>query len=86
MKSPLLNLQKEIYFNTARSSGKGGQHVNKTESKVELHFPVNASRLLNSEQKNKINEKLKNYINEQGELILYSQESRSQLQNKEICL
>jgi ribosome-associated protein len=77
---------KEIEIKASRSSGKGGQNVNKVSTKIELIFDVNASDLLSGEEKEIINEKLSNRISKEGKLILQSQESRSQLTNKEIAI
>lgn len=73
----------EFQFKTSRSGGAGGQHVNKTETKVELIFDVNASITLNEAEKARILDKLAGNINEEGQLRLNSSESRSQLSNKE---
>ncbi|MBI4931534.1 MAG: aminoacyl-tRNA hydrolase [Bacteroidetes bacterium] len=78
--------ESEIYFKASRSSGSGGQNVNKVSTKVELNFDVSNSRLLTDEQKRRISEKLFNFINKEGILKITSQESRSQLANKEITL
>ncbi len=72
----------EFIFQTSRSSGPGGQNVNKTETKVELRFDIVNSSILTDEEKKLISEKLKNRINNDGFLILTVQESRSQLTNK----
>jgi len=78
------SLNKEVKYRTSRSSGAGGQHVNKVSTKVELIFDVNGSTVLSEEQKIIIHEKLKNRISNEGLLILHCDETRSQLKNKEI--
>ena len=77
---------KEIEIKASRSSGKGGQNVNKVSTKIELVFDVNNSELLSDEEKSVVQQKLSNRISKEGKLILQSQESRSQLINKEIAI
>ena len=72
----------ELHFSASRSSGPGGQNVNKVNTKVELRFSIPGSILLSDEEKELILEKLKKKINSEGELILVSQAERSQLKNK----
>ena len=73
----------EFIFQATRSSGPGGQNVNKVSSKVELRFDVRNSQLLSEDEKSMITEKLSNKINKQNELVLIAQTDRSQLKNKE---
>lgn len=73
----------ELSFRTSRSSGAGGQHVNKTETRVELLFDVAASAGLSEEEKKTIFEKLAARINDEGILAVSSQKERSQGSNKE---
>ena|ERR1035437_6322816 len=80
------HLESEIYFTFSRSSGSGGQNVNKVSTKVELHFDVMNSKLLTYEQKQLILSKLRNHINKEGVLKITVQETRSQFENKEIAL
>ncbi len=80
------NFEREILFNPSRSSGPGGQHINKVSTKIELRFHIPNSELLTEEEKAILLQKLKNKINKEGELIIVSQEERSQLKNKEKAL
>jgi ribosome-associated protein len=79
-----MNLSKEVKYRTSRSSGAGGQHVNKVSTKVELLFHVDNSEVLTEEQKAVIRKKLKNRISNDGWLALSCDETRSQAKNKEI--
>ncbi len=75
--------ENECIFKTSRSSGKGGQNVNKTETKVSLWFDVAASTLFDDEEKDRIRSRLATYITDDGYLQLSCDEQRSQLQNKQ---
>ena len=77
-----IDFSKELKFRTGKSSGKGGQHVNKVETRVELAFDVQNSQLLNPDQKELISQRLSSRINEKGVLKITSQVSRSQHANK----
>lgn len=80
------NFEKEFEFITSRSSGKGGQHVNKTNTKVELRFNISKSELLNDEEKKLIQKNLSSRISNDGILQIVSQKTRSQLKNKKDCI
>ena len=76
------DLYSELVFTTSRSSGPGGQNVNKVNSKVTLKFDVIHSSILTDEEKILIIQKLSARITKDGVLMISSQESRSQLENK----
>jgi ribosome-associated protein len=76
----------ELEFLTSRSSGPGGQNVNKVNSKVTIRFDIRSSAFLSAEEKSMLCEKLSNRITTNGVLVLSSQDKRSQLDNKEAVL
>jgi ribosome-associated protein len=76
-------LGNEIVFTSSRSSGPGGQNVNKVNSKVTLQFDVRGSSILTQEEKDIITQKLDSRLTRDGILLLTAQDKRSQLQNKE---
>ena len=76
----------ELIFSASRSSGPGGQNVNKVSTKVELRFHIMNSLILTPDEKERLIEKLGNRITNDGELILVSQSERSQLRNKEAVI
>lgn len=77
---------KELQFKAVRSSGPGGQHVNKTASKVEVLFDLFSSEGLTEVEKERIKTKLATRLTKQGMLSLQCSESRSQHRNKRICI
>ncbi|MBK7132560.1 MAG: aminoacyl-tRNA hydrolase [Bacteroidales bacterium] len=77
------NIENEFIFSASRSSGPGGQNVNKVSSKVELRFNLLQSSSFTENEKELLFRKLKNKINKDGELLIVSQSERSQILNKE---
>ncbi len=82
----LERLTRNIFFKTSRSSGSGGQNVNKVATKVELLFDLNSSDVFTDEEKNTIRERLESRFQADGFLQIISQETRSQLENKDVAL
>ena len=80
------NLLKELSFKAIRSSGAGGQHVNKVSSKVELKFDLENSEDLSVEEKELLLKNLATKLTKEKVLILQCGESRSQHRNKEIVI
>ena len=77
---------RELNFKAVRSSGAGGQHVNKVSSKVELLFDLQNSSALSLEEKELLLKNLKNKLTKENVLLLQCDESRSQHKNKEIVI
>jgi len=78
-------LKQELSYRTARSGGKGGQNVNKVETKAEALFDVAGSNALNEEEKALVFYNLANKISREGILAVTNQTERSQLMNKTLA-
>lgn len=76
----------ELTFKAVRSSGAGGQHVNKVASKVELTFDPATSASLTEDEKTRIYKKLENRLTKEGIMIMHCEDSRSQHKNKELVV
>ena len=72
----------EVSYKSSRSGGKGGQNVNKVETKIELSFDILNSKYLDENEKERLLEKLSNRINKNGIIKIISQVARSQYLNK----
>jgi len=75
--------ESELSYRTSRSSGPGGQNVNKVETRVTVLFDVGASQTLNAEQKNTIRERLATRVDKRDVLRVVSQKHRTQGANRE---
>lgn len=84
MKTEIIN--SELNFKAVRSSGAGGQNVNKVSSKMVLIFDVATSEGLNDDEKLLLQTKLKTKISQENLLILTCDEDRSQFKNKRIII
>lgn len=78
-------LKSELEYRTSRSGGKGGQSVNKLETKVEARFNVAESNALSETEKTLVLEKLAHLISSEGILSITNQTARSQLANKDLA-
>ena len=76
----------ELNFKAVRSSGAGGQHVNKTSTKVELTYNINDSAVFDEDQKARLVSNLKSRLTKDNVLLLQCDESRSQHKNKALVI
>lgn len=75
--------ESELRFDFSRSSGPGGQNVNKVSSKAQVRWHVGASQAFTDEQKTLIRAQAGKHLNKEDEIVLAAESERSQLQNKE---
>lgn len=71
----------ELWFTASRASGAGGQHVNRTNSKVTLHWVISTASTISDGDRNRLLKKLAPRINDEGVLLISAEEHRSQLRN-----
>ena len=75
----------ELDVLVSRSSGAGGQHVNKTSSRVEIFWNVSASRALDEKQRTRLSEKLGSRMTNDGSIRVVASDMRSQTRNRELA-
>lgn len=76
----------EIEITASRAGGPGGQHVNKTSTRITVRWNVKTTQALSDEQKQRVLEKLAPSLTTEGDLIVHASSSRSQEQNKHAAL
>ncbi len=86
IKNGIVIPEHELDIATSRSGGPGGQHVNKTSTRITVRWNVKNSAALTDEQKERIIQKLQSRLTSEGDLIVHHSSSRSQLQNKKLAL
>ena len=79
-------IKTELHYKAVRSSGAGGQNVNKVATKIQIQFSVENSNGLTADEKITLTEKLSNRITKDGFIMVECDETRSQLKNKELCI
>jgi len=75
----------ELDVRVSRSSGAGGQHVNKTSSRVEIFWNITGSRALNDEQRARLQSKLASRLTSDGSIRVVASDMRSQSRNRELA-
>ncbi|HCC83676.1 TPA: aminoacyl-tRNA hydrolase [Candidatus Uhrbacteria bacterium] len=78
--------ENEIRLVYVRSSGAGGQNVNKVSTKAQLHWDLMGSAIFDASEKAKLRAAFKNRLTNEGEIVLTSSEQRTQAQNRETAL
>lgn len=86
IKNSIVIPEDELTITTSSSGGPGGQHVNKTQSKITVRWNVLQTMALSEEEKQRVYEKLRNRLTTEGDLLISNSSSRSQQHNKEAAL
>ena len=86
IKNDIVIPEHEIEITASRSGGPGGQHVNKTSTRITVRWNVKNSHALTEEQKVRVLEKLASRLTSEGDLIIHNGSSRSQEHNKKMAL
>ena len=86
VKNGIVIPEHELEITTSRAGGPGGQHVNKTDTRITVRWNVKATTVLTEEQKSRVLQNLASRLTESGDLIVHNNETRSQLQNKKLAL
>lgn len=86
LKNGIIIPDNELEITASRAGGPGGQHVNKTSSRITIRWNVKNTHALSDEQKQRVLEKVQTQLTTEGDLVIHSSTARSQQQNKDIAL
>ncbi|HEV2916916.1 MAG TPA: alternative ribosome rescue aminoacyl-tRNA hydrolase ArfB [Candidatus Babeliales bacterium] len=86
IKNGIIIPEQELEITSSRSGGPGGQHTNKTNTRITVRWNIHNTTALNEEQKKRVIDKLHSSLTSNGDLIIHSSSSRSQQQNKQLAL
>ncbi|MFI5206107.1 MAG: alternative ribosome rescue aminoacyl-tRNA hydrolase ArfB [Candidatus Paceibacterales bacterium] len=86
IKNGIVIPEHELEISTSKSGGAGGQHVNKTETRVTVRWNVKNTTALDEWHKERVLQNLQSRLTAEGDLLVHNSESRSQQQNKELAL
>ncbi len=86
VKNGIVIPEQELEITTSRSGGAGGQHVNKTSTRISVRWNVKSTSALNDQQKARVLEKLQTQLTTESDLIVHNSSTRSQQQNKQLAL
>lgn len=78
--------QSELEFSVSRSGGPGGQHVNKTSTRVTLSWDISRSQAISEQQRERLLLKLEHRVTQEHQLQVHVDETRSQYRNRELAL
>lgn len=76
----------ELEITASRSGGAGGQHVNKTDTRITIRWNIKNTQVLTDEQKQRVIQRLAGRITAEGALIINNSQTRSQEQNRRLAL
>lgn len=86
IKNSIVIPEHELEITTSRAGGPGGQHVNKTDTRITIRWNVLHTNALTDVQKSRVLVNLQSRVTSEGDLIVNNSESRSQVQNKKLAL
>lgn len=85
IKNSIVIPEHELEITASRAGGAGGQHVNKTATRITVRWNVTNTTALSDEQKKRVLQNLHNQLTGEGDLIIHSSALRSQYQNKQVA-
>lgn len=85
VKNGIVIPEAELEITTSRAGGPGGQHVNKTDTRITVRWNINTTTALSDEQKQRVLQNLASKVTSEGDFLVHNSASRSQQQNKKMA-